>query len=91
MKEIEQAPTAAEGRRKLWTVAVVLYGTLALLLVAVPDGASSRLDDFEQTRLVRAAQATVAAVTHVSDALGVSTFFRAARARFLAAAGLERI
>jgi hypothetical protein len=85
----EEARGEAEGRGRLCTVAVILYGTLALLLLVVPGAVSSRLDDFEPSPAVRAARATVDAVSHVSDALGLATLYKDLRARFLDSAGLQ--
>ena len=81
---------AAGDRSKLVTLAVILYGTLGLLALAMPDALSSRLDDLAPSPVVRAAQSSVAAIAVVSNALGIAAVYRAARAQFLATAGLQR-
>ncbi|MBV8565590.1 MAG: hypothetical protein JO366_12930 [Methylobacteriaceae bacterium] len=80
----------AGDRSRLLTLAAILYGTLGLLALAMPDALSSRLDDLTPSPLVRAAQSGVGSIAVVSNALGIAAVYRAARAQFLATAGLQR-
>jgi hypothetical protein len=76
------------GRGKLRTIAFVVYGTLFLLLLAMPEEIASRLDDLPDSAPVRVAQTTVGGIVRFSNWVGIAKVYRAARDRFVAAAGL---
>ena len=84
----EAAPPLPARSHNLWTVAWIVYGTLALLFVSMPNQVASRLDDLPSTSVVRGVQQATLAVAKGSDAVGIETFYRALRARFLAAAAI---
>jgi membrane protein YdbS with pleckstrin-like domain len=89
MDDVEAA-SPIPPQKRLRTVAIIVYATFALLVLAIPDAISSRLDDLNPSPLVRAAQAAVGAVAQVSNTLGIAPVYRAARSRFLAATGLQQ-
>jgi hypothetical protein len=74
-------------QRPLCTTAVVIYGTLALLALAVPRGLVNWSKNFEpnaaQEALLRAAEA----VQSVSQQIGADWPYRRGRAIFLNATG----
>jgi hypothetical protein len=85
------AQTKLSSARTLRRLAIILYGTLVLLLLAMPDEILTRLDDFNPTPPVRVAQAIIGAIAGVSHALGLSTAFQAARAAVVALAGVQQM
>jgi hypothetical protein len=82
------APSRASAR-PLRTAAVVIYATLALLAIAVPQSPANWLRDMKssaiQETLLRGAEALEAA----SRRAGIDLPYRRARALFLAFAGKE--
>jgi hypothetical protein len=79
------------SRIKLWRIAIIIYGTLALLLLTMPDEILSRLDDFEPTLPVRTAQTIVGAIATVSNTLGIPPAFHAVRNAVLTLAGVQQM
>ena len=89
--EVEAPPRKLGKLGKLGNIAVIIYATLGMMLLAMPEEISSRLDDFTPTPPVRAAQAAIGAIASVSQALGISPAFKALRAGVLDFAGIDRI
>jgi hypothetical protein len=78
-------------QNKLRRIAIIIYGTLALLLLTMPDEILARLDDFNPTLPVRAAQTVVGAIAVVSNALGIPPAFHAVRNAIMTLAGVQQI
>ena len=86
-----QDPPLRLSQNKVRRIAVIIYGTLVLLLLSMPDEILGRLDDFSPTLPVRAAQTIVGAIAGVSNALGIPPAFHAARSVVLTLAGVQQI
>jgi hypothetical protein len=68
----------------LRVVAIILYVTLALLALAIPQAAVHRLNDFNPSPLRDAALSVAEAVADVSQRTGLDWPYHAGRRMFLA-------
>ncbi len=82
--EENRIATAARPLRRL---AVILYASLGLLLLAMPQQIADRLDDFEPNPVAHAAKLAAEAVAKVMAPLGIPQLFGRARKAFLEALG----
>jgi hypothetical protein len=71
----------------LRTTAIVVYATLALLALAIPQAAVNRLNDFTPNPLRDAALAIAQPVANVSHRIGLDWPYHAGRRAFLAITG----
>lgn len=89
MDHVSAPEPATPDAHPLRTAAVVIYGTLALLMLAVPQSLVNRLNDLEENRVqqiaLRAAEGVQAASHHVF----LDRAYVQARAVFLALTGKE--
>jgi len=77
----------AQSTRPLRAATVVIYGTLALLAIAIPQGLVNWLGDMNgnpvEAMLLRGAEA----VQTASDVAGIGTLYKRARRVFIALSG----
>jgi hypothetical protein len=80
-------PQGASQPRPLRASATVIYGTLALLGITIPQALSNWLKGFEPNALQDAALTAALAVQDVSNTLGFNAPFYRARRIFLEISG----
>ena len=68
-------------------LALILYASLALLLLAMPRQIADRLDDFEPNPVAHAGKLAAEGVAKVMNPTGVPQVFARARKAFLSALG----
>lgn len=85
--DLGDAGRAAECGRPLRTAAMVIYGTLLLLMLAVPQGLVNWLRDMEDNPAQQVILRGAEAVQIVSRRLHADTVYVQARAAFLALTG----
>ena len=79
-----EKPSTAKPLRRL---ARIVYATLALLLLAMPQQIADRLDDFEPNAAAHAGRVAAEGVAKAMQATGVPQVFAWARKAFLEALG----
>jgi hypothetical protein len=82
----EREPPPAHPLR---TTAVVLYGTLALLALTIPQSLVNWLADMNGNAVQETAQRGAEAVRNLSQRAGVATVYQRARDFFIAVSGVE--
>ncbi len=83
-------PSQMTAPSKLRQLAILIYATLILLALAMPEEIQSRLDDLPASPMVRGAQAAVGVLVNVSNTLGIAPFYRSVRGKFFDFAGLPQ-
>ena len=68
-------------------LALIVYASLTLLLLAVPQQIADRLDDFEPNSIAHAGKIVAESVAKVMNTTGVPQVFERARKAFLEALG----
>jgi hypothetical protein len=81
--------SAAANARPLRTAAAVIYATLALLAIAIPQSLVNRVRDISSTAVEETLLPAAETLQAVSERAGLTIPFRRARALFLAFAGKE--
>ena len=66
-------------------LALIVYASLTLLVIALPRQIADRLDDFEPNAMAHAAKAAAESVAGVMDTAGAPQLFERARKTFLSA------
>ena len=74
-------------QQTLRRLALIIYATLALLLLAMPRQIADRLDDFEPNVFAHVAKVAAEGVAKAMDQTGAPQVFARARGAFLAALG----
>jgi hypothetical protein len=90
MKHVE--PTKLERPRprgQLRTAAIVLYGTLMLLAVTIPQSVMNWLADMNGNPVQETASRGAEVLRKLSQGAGVSTVYQRARDIFIAISGVE--
>jgi len=75
--------------RPLRTAAVVIYATLALLVLTIPQSLPNWLRDMEENPVQQALLRAASGVQAAAEAVGLAVPYRRARAAFHAWAGKE--
>jgi len=78
-----------EKARPLGTATVVIYATLCLLAIAIPQSLVNRVRDINSSALEEALLPAAEALQMASQRAGVTVPYQRARALFLAFAGKE--
>ncbi len=78
-----------EKARPLRTAAVVIYATLGLLAIAIPQSLVNRVRDIDNTAIEEALLPAAEALQKASERVGMTVPYQRARALFLAFAGKE--
>jgi hypothetical protein len=86
---LEPLKPAPKAGHPILVVALVLYGTLALLLVTIPGSVVSWLQGLDSGGVQQAALAAAEAVESASDRAGLSAPYLRARKAFLEQIGGE--
>jgi hypothetical protein len=81
-----ETPRSANPLR---TAAIVIYGTLALLAVTIPQSLSNWLSDMNSNRPQEVALRGAEALRTLSERAGVAAVYQRARAVFIAISGIE--
>ena len=82
-----QTADRPKPQQTLRRLALILYATLLLLLLAMPRQIADRLDDFEPNGFAHAAKVAAEGVAKAMDQTGLPQVFTRARGAFLAALG----
>jgi hypothetical protein len=89
----DTSPPAADPRankaRPLRTAAVVIYATLCLLAIAIPQSLVNRVRDINNSAIEEALLPAAEALQQASERAGLTVPYQHARALFLAFAGKE--
>lgn len=81
------ASSPTSRRAPLRRLTGIVYGTLLLLSLAMPQQIADRLDDFEPNAVAHAGKVTAEALAQIMARTGLPQLFVEARGAFLAAAG----
>ena len=73
----------------LRTAAIVIYGTFALLILAIPQSLVNRLNDLDESPPQQIVLRVAEAVQAASHSVGLDRAYLRARAAFLALAGKD--
>ena len=85
----EEAPEALPPPRPLRTAAIVIYATLALLAIAIPQSPANWLRDMKSSAVQETLLRGAEALEDAARRTGIDVPYRRARALFLAFAGKE--
>ena len=83
------AGPATPDPHPLRTAAIVIYGTFALLVLAVPQSLVNRLNDLDESAPQQIVLRVAEAVQAASHSVGLDRAYLRARAAFLALAGKD--
>lgn len=86
-EQIEEMP--GQGARPVRTAAVVIYATLALLILTIPQSLPNWLRDMEENLVQQVLLQAATGVQAGSQAVGLDVPYRRARAAFHAWTGKE--
>jgi len=75
------------GKRPLHEIAMTIYITMAILLLAIPQSVSDRIADLPPSGLTDEARRIIAVVSDVADLTGLPQLYEATRRSFLKALG----
>ena len=84
-----EAQPASSDAHPLRTAAIVIYGTFALLILAIPQSLVNRLNDFDESPPQQALLRIAESVQVASHSVGLDRAYLRARAAFLALAGKD--
>jgi shikimate 5-dehydrogenase len=87
--EPTEATPRQAGARAVRTAAVVIYATLALLILTIPQSLPNWLRDMEENPVQQALLQAASGVQAASQAVGLDIPYRRARAAFHAWTGKE--
>ena len=75
--------------KALRTAAIVIYATLALLTLTIPQSVSNWLSDMNGNPVQEAALRAAEGLRNASEAIGVAGVYQRARDKFLSISGIE--
>jgi hypothetical protein len=85
----QDSSPARKARPPLRTAAAVIYGTLGLIAIAVPQSLTNRVRDINSTAIEEALLPAAEALQTASERAGLTVPYQRARALFLAVAGKD--